>query len=223
MELDNNAISSHMLDLGLGALAHATHHAMYMSMDNDRWPELSVLQAAHAAEILIKARIAQENPLLIFEKLPKNSTNGPSLNMDNLYRHGRTTQYSALPDKLLSTTGNTLSNREKFDEFGCIRNSIQHFLPKDGLRYDDLALEFIYEVVDPFINECWGLHACNYYEDIDGAEYLLDALITRGIYFNVSSEMAESGAWVELNWPDSNPDYKTEMEKRVCEVLQKQL
>ena len=35
MSLDKNAISSHMRRLGLGALAHATHHAMYYSMDNE--------------------------------------------------------------------------------------------------------------------------------------------------------------------------------------------
>lgn len=59
-----------MLDLGLGALAHANRHAAYAPMENHRWPELSIIQAAHAAELLIKARIAQEHPLLIFEKLP---------------------------------------------------------------------------------------------------------------------------------------------------------
>lgn len=63
-------IWEHMLDLGLGALAHANRHAAYAAMENERWPQLSVLQAAHAAELIIKARIAQEeHPLLIFEHL----------------------------------------------------------------------------------------------------------------------------------------------------------
>lgn len=64
-------IWEHIRDLGLGALAHAHRHAAYAAMENPRWPELSVLQAAHAAELLIKARIAQEHPLLIFEQLPR--------------------------------------------------------------------------------------------------------------------------------------------------------
>lgn len=59
----------HMLDLGLGALAHANRHAAYYDMENARWPDLSVIQAAHAAELIIKARIAEEHPLLIFEQL----------------------------------------------------------------------------------------------------------------------------------------------------------
>src|SRR5690242_8785771 len=64
-------IWEHIRDLGLGALAHANRHAAYAAMENPRWPDLSVLQAAHSAELLIKARIAQEHPLLIFEQLPR--------------------------------------------------------------------------------------------------------------------------------------------------------
>ena len=61
-------IASNMLDLGLGSLTHANRLAAYQDYHNDKWGELSVLQAAHAAEILIKAKIAEEHPLLIFEK-----------------------------------------------------------------------------------------------------------------------------------------------------------
>ena len=53
-----NSIAAHMRALGLGALAHANWHANYMSFTNDYSPELSVVQAAHAGELLIKARIA---------------------------------------------------------------------------------------------------------------------------------------------------------------------
>ena len=64
--MDNHlrAVHKHMRHLGLAALAHANWHANFHSFENDWWPELSVLQAAHAAEILIKARIAQQHPLL---------------------------------------------------------------------------------------------------------------------------------------------------------------
>lgn len=61
-----------MRDLGLGALAHANRQAPYYG-DNPSWPDLAVLQAAHAAALLIKARIAQEHPLLIFEHLPRST------------------------------------------------------------------------------------------------------------------------------------------------------
>jgi hypothetical protein len=52
-------VHRHMRELGLAALAHANYHATFMSFENDKWFELSAIQAAHAAEILIKARIAE--------------------------------------------------------------------------------------------------------------------------------------------------------------------
>lgn len=218
MKLDKDAISSHMCDLGLAALAHATHHAMYYSMDNDKWSELSVLQAAHAAEILLKARIAKEHPLLIFEKLPKNLNNTAYLEVEQLYEHGRTIQYSALPDQLWATTGMNVPNRKAFDDFGKIRNSIQHFLPKQGLDYGAISLRFIYEVIDPFIDECWGLNAAEFYEDMDGAPYLIAALVRHGIYFRVSGDIAQNWDWAEIEWPQDDHKYKSEMGRRVEEA-----
>jgi hypothetical protein len=82
-----------MLGLGLGALAHANWHANYFSPDNDWWPQLSVLQAAHAAEILIKARIAEEHPLLIFERLPRAEDQGP-LSLRQVIEQARTFPFS---------------------------------------------------------------------------------------------------------------------------------
>ena len=76
-----------MLNLGLGALAHANRHAAYCCMENERWSDLSVLQAAHAAEILIKARISQEHPLLIFDRLPAISDD--ELSLDDLFEKGK--------------------------------------------------------------------------------------------------------------------------------------
>lgn len=80
-----------MQKLGLGALAHANRHAVYYSCDNSMWSELSVLQAAHAAELLIKARIAQEHPLLIFEDLPRSTQaiNG-YLDLEDLFQKEKT-------------------------------------------------------------------------------------------------------------------------------------
>lgn len=95
-----------MRDLGLGALAHANRHAAYAAMENPRWPELSVFQAAHAAELLIKARIAQEHPLLIFESLPRSTqAAGAHLDLDDLFKQGRTFQWSDLPERLWAATG----------------------------------------------------------------------------------------------------------------------
>ena len=158
----------HMRDLGLGALAHANRHAAYAAMENPRWPELSVLQAAHAAELLIKARIAQEHPLLIFEHLPRSSqASAARLDLEDLFKQGRTFQWSDLPERLWAATGLLLPGKERFDAFGKLRNGIQHFAPVPDGDAGEETLRFVFEVIDPFIHDCWGLFAVDYDEDYE--------------------------------------------------------
>ncbi len=168
-----------MRSLGLAALAHANWHANYLSTESDYWPEMSVIQAAHAAEILIKARIAQEHPLLIFEQLPKPKKD-ELLSVEDLIQTGRTYQYADLPHRLWATTGFVLTNLEKYQSFGRLRNAIQHFAPPNKDHASE-AIDFIYEVIDPFINEAWGLFAVDYNEDYEHPKYLVEGLIRRGV------------------------------------------
>jgi hypothetical protein len=205
-----------MQDLGLGALAHANRHAAYAAMENVRWPDLSVLQAAHAAELLIKARIAQEHPLLVFDQLPRSTqAAGSHLDLDDLFRVGRTVQWSDLPERLWASTGITLPNRKRFDDFGKLRNGLQHFAPAPGTPTAEETLRFVFEVVDPFINECWGLFAVDYDEDDEPYVYFVDALVAREIPFLVSPGAA--GAYDDWNvdWTSVSPEYRTMMRQRV--------
>jgi hypothetical protein len=214
------AVHKHMLDLGLGALAHANWHANYHSMENRWWSELSVLQAAHAAEILIKARIAQQHPLLIFEHLPKPTAAKPKLSLEQLIEDGRTYQFSELPDRLWATTGITLPNLKLYRSFGRLRNAIQHFTsPHRDVSQD--AIEFIYGVIDPFINRCWKLFAVDYNEDYEPYIYLVAGLIRRGIPFLISPGVVENLEHTELRWPSSNPKYKITMMARLKQAQRK--
>lgn len=206
-------VSEHMCALGLGALRHANWHANYWSPENDHWSELSVIQAAHAAEILIKARIAEEHPLLIFENFPKRQNTNSPLALEHLIQGGRTYQYMDLPDRLWATTGLTLSNPDLFKKFGALRNQIQHFAaPPRSVTKD--AIEFIYGVIDPFINQCWGLFAVDYNEDHEPYLHLVPNIIQHGVSFLVSPDMVNVVDDMEITWPEDNPAYKTEMLSR---------
>lgn len=210
-----SAVFEHMRDLGLGALAHANGHANYTSFDNDKWPELSVLQAAHAAEILIKARIAQEHPLLIFEQLPRSTQiNGDMLEIRHLVEKAKTIQYVELPDHLWAVTGIYLDNVEKYQAFGRLRNAIQHFVPPPNIDYSLKTIEFIFGVIDPFINKCWGLYAIDYNEDTEPYEYIIENLIQSNITFLVSPDLVDYHNFDDFNWPEKPPKYRLEMEKR---------
>jgi hypothetical protein len=215
LNLQQIKVHEHMLELGLGALAHANGHANYMSFDNDKWPELSVLQAAHAAEILIKARIAQEHPLLIFEQLPRSSqVDGDILELKHLVERARTVQYFDLPDRLWATTGITLINTEKFQTFGRLRNSIQHFVPPPNINFGTETIKFIFEVIDPFINNCWGFYAVDYNEDTEPYQYLIESLIRHSVKFLVSPSSVEYLDYDDFEWSDNDPEYIDEMKKR---------
>ena len=219
MNSELERVSEHMLTLGLGALAHANLHANFASDQNNSWPELSVLQAAHAAEILIKARIAQEHPLLIFEKFPisKKATDN-FLELKHLFEGGTTIQYKDLPERLWATTGIKLEKLEleKYQAFGKLRNSIQHFAPPQEVDFCGKTIDFIYEVIDPFINKCWGLYAIDYNEDALAERiFLIEGLIDRGIKFLVSPNSVDCcGGDMDFEWPKNNPGYEQEMRLR---------
>lgn len=212
---DLSRVHQHMIGLGLGALAHANWHANYESPDNAYWSELSVLQAAHAAEILIKARIAQEHPLLIFEQLPKAQAEDERLSKRRLVESGRTHQFFDLPDRLWAISGVMLPAIDRFRDFGRLRNCIQHFTIPDDVDASTEAIQFIYEVIDPFISQCWGLYAVDYNEDHEPYVYLVAGLIRRGIRFLVSPGVVENSEWIEMDWPEGDEAYRRDMEARI--------
>jgi len=187
-----------------------------MDIENGHWKELSVLQAAHAAEILIKARIAQEHPLLIFEQMPRyTQANSPRLELQHLFELGRTIQYFDLPERLWATTGIQLADIRLYQEFGKLRNKIQHFSTPQGIDTSIETRKFIFGVIDPFIHECWGLFAIDYNEDYERYLYFVPTIIANGIPFLVSSDAAKEFEKMNVEWPEGNADYKREMLHRI--------
>jgi hypothetical protein len=219
-------IFKNMQKLGLSALAHANR------MDpSEKWDELSVLLTAHATEILIKAKIAQEHPLLIFENFPK--TNDNELSLSSLFYEGHTIEWSSLPNMLWAITNTNLDRNQKdaFKNFGNLRNGIQHFgaVPKDnsgmGIAYMRFV-EFIYSFIDPLIYKWWKLYAVDYSqdynEDIDPEEnetywdYIREYLVQYQIEFTVSPRLAMH---TDLWWDKK----KDETDIRYQKIIQKQI
>jgi hypothetical protein len=120
-------------------------------------PELmSVIHTAHAAEILLKARIAQEHPLLIFSKLPKADSNQETLTLADLLERGRTLSYEELPDQLWATTGIRIEQINRYREFGRLRNQLVHFSMTNAEALDVITLRYSLEVLDPLVESFWG-------------------------------------------------------------------
>ena len=219
IELEN--VSKNILDLGLGALAHANRHAAYQDYVNEKWGELSVLQAAHAAELLVKARIAEEHPLLIFSNLPSVS-NQDTLSIDKLAEDGKTIDWSDLPKVFKTITGCNFENDGIFKSFGRLRNSVQHFgiIPNQATTSASLeTLRFIYSFIDPFINEHWGRYAIDFDEDMDSYEHLPAILIDYEIKFLVSPKVAKHSEHWENELDNCRDEYKHIMKRRIDDAL----
>lgn len=136
---------------------------------------LCVVHAAHAAEILLKARIAQKDPLLMFSKLPtRPKESNDALSLIELIENGHTLSYKQLPNKLLETTGIKIERLEQYQEFGRIRNQIIHLsIPNSKKALDELTLLYSLELLDPLVESFWGRSVFDfikndYFYDRDG-------------------------------------------------------
>ncbi len=202
-------VSEQMKALGLGALTHALRLSLYSAQENPSWGDLSVLNAAHAAEILIKARLAAEHPLLIFTQIPKSTqVDGTMLDFEDLFARGQTIDFQDLPERLWAATGLRLPNVDIYAGFGKLRNAIQHFAPPtedSGTR----TLEFVFRVLDPFIFQAWGLYAIDFNEEFgDHYEHIFEGLVHSNIRPLISPDAAK--VWSELNYQpakDAPPGY----------------
>lgn len=218
MDINLKKVYKHMIELGAGSLAHANFLAHFCDMSNSMWSQLGVLQAAHACEIFLKARLAQEHPLLIFESLPKstadcvNKTTG-LLDFESLLEKGQTITYSELPEKVWAATGKKINDLRLYNKFGKLRNSIQHFAAPNN-DVSELTSHFIYEVIDPFIHSEWDMCAMDFCDDSAGYEFLIPTLAQRNIYFNVSQSIYNGLVELSSLVEDGTTAYKNEMMSR---------
>ncbi len=98
MHPDTRKIASHMKEFGLHVFGRAIVDVVFSEITNPYAHAMGVVRCAHAAELLIKAIIAEEHPLLIFEKLPKpKGQEYKKLDIDALLNDGRTVMYNDLP------------------------------------------------------------------------------------------------------------------------------
>lgn len=190
-------ISEHMRDYGLSVLGRALVDVVFAEMMKPYAHATAVALAAHAAEILIKARIADEHPLLIFTKVPRSSTTPNELTVDELLVHGQTLGYAELPERLWATTGYRLRHADQFLAFGDPRNRVMHFaVPPVRLAPD--VLRFIVEVMEPAIDDFWGasvLPHAETWDDVVAEGYLQEQLIRGKIKVPKKLRAALSEYW----------------------------
>lgn len=99
-------IPDRILGLATAALTQANMHAVFMDPGSEHWPQMSILNTAHAGELFLKAMIASEHPLMIFKDLVSLDDNRTDeLALETLLTRGRTHDFEKLPQVLWATTG----------------------------------------------------------------------------------------------------------------------
>ena len=174
MNPETKQVSQHMKEFGLHILGRAIYDATFSEMTRPFAHMLSVVHAAHGAEILIKARIAEEHPLLIFKSYPKSNTTKDVLSIKELFKYGRTLMYSELPEVLWATTGYRIKELDRYQKFGALRNTIVHFSADPDCEVSTETLKFALEVLDYIVQDFWGESLIYYSQEWD------DAIISDG-------------------------------------------
>lgn len=219
MDQNLRNIHENMINLGCGSLRHANYLGHFYDMVNDYWEELSVLQAAHACEIFLKARLAQEHPLLIFDTIPKSTSkhvdSSGLLNFESLLQDGRTIDYSELPEKVWAATGLKFTPQQLqiYRDFGYLRNKIQHFASPKGEIQSQIT-NYIYGFIDPFINSQWGLYAVDFCDDTEQYENLVPTLACDDVEFLISPGL---GGNVMRLIEAGSPAYISKMRKQAIQ------
>ncbi|MEK7995413.1 MAG: hypothetical protein AAB403_16555 [Planctomycetota bacterium] len=210
MNKDIKGIPERILKLAIAALTQANTHAVYMDPGTEHWYTMSVLNAAHAGELFLKAIIAREHPLLIFKDIFSLDDNR-SLKLDvaDLLKRGRTHEFEKLPQVLWATTGIRLPNRQCYDRLREARNAIQHFCAPEDMHLSNLALEFIYTIVDPLIQKHFGLYAIEHHEDWSaGYDYVVGRLLRAGLRFSMPKDFNVTEIDMAKEIGRAKPDYR---------------
>jgi hypothetical protein len=166
MRPDTKQVAEHLKEFAFQSLARAIRDATFGEVMRPFAHAMAAAQAAHGAEMLIKARIAQEHPLLLFSSYPKSKTTSDRLSVNELFQQGEIVHYAKLSEILWSTTGYRMRQVDRFMHFGALVNGFAD-LADPELDAAAETLKFIFEVVEPIAYDFWDDSFVWYVQDWD--------------------------------------------------------
>jgi hypothetical protein len=196
---NKQSIANQMIDFGLHMVAKGVINATFSEYGSPYSHAMGLVHVANGFEILIKAKIVEEHPLLVFNKIPKetNIVDG-NIKFEDLLEHGQTIMYSELPDRLWATTGYKIEPIKLYNDFGKIRNQIIHFAVPE-ISLSDLTFDFTFQIIEKAVNEWWDTTILEYAIEYDDAyfEYIFEQLEESGIHINY--KLDEQGNLIKIN------------------------
>ncbi len=218
-------IPDRILENSLGALRHANTQAVFFDPGNEHWGNTSVLSAATAGELLIKAIIANQHPLLIFKDIFNIDDNASAeMPLDRMIDRSKTHDFQNLPSVLWAVCNERIPDKESFDRVRRVRNAIQHLFHPDGLNNygaaaRDISLNFIYKNIDPLLNMHFGLYAIEYHEDHHlGYDYVVSSVVQRQLKFSVPQDFSLSEIDLSEITAKADQDYKNWLAEELSRI-----
>lgn len=197
------------------ALAQANMHAVFLDPGNEHWGNMSVLNAAHAGELFMKAAIASEHPLLIFKNVfDFDDSSDAEIDLERLLQKAKTHDFQHLPKIMWAVVKERLPDPASFEEIRQMRNAIQHFYHPGGFdNYGEkarkISLDFIYKNIDPLILKVFGLYAIEYHEDHSvGYDYVVGCLLRRELRFSVPPDFRVGEIDIEREIAGCGEEYR---------------
>ena len=175
-----------MREFGLYMIAKGLVNASFNEMLSPYNHAMSVVQVGHGTELILKARIAEERPLLIFSSIPKSTASiDTELGITDLLEKGQSITYAELPERLWACTGYKLPDLDFYNKFGKVRNQIIHLAVSHG-ELSDLSLTFGYGLIEKLVNNWWDTSILEYAIEYDDGyyEYVFDQLNRLNIKLN---------------------------------------
>ncbi|TIL82175.1 MAG: hypothetical protein E5Y89_06275 [Mesorhizobium sp.] len=220
MHVGLKEIPARILDVAIGALTQANQHAVYYNPGMDHWTDMSVLNAAMAGELFLKAIVAKQHPLLIFRDLfqlddPVNQ----DLKLEHIIERGKTYNFEHMPKLLWVSTGERLPDVDNFEKLRRARNAIQHFCsPSESVDLRRLSLEFLYNNIDPLIKRHFDLNSIEYHEDTSvGYDYVVSCLIRHELFFSIPDDFSITEIDLNGELSGCSAAYRKQLAKRFSE------
>ena len=222
MNRELRQIPTRILTLAEGALSQANTYAVYSDPGLEHREFMSVLSAAHARELFLKAIIAKEHPLLIFKDIfLLDDSRAEKLDLNTLLQRGRTHDFEKLPQIVWAVTGVRIPNSNCYERLRKVRNAVQHFVapPDENLR--SLSLEFIYTILDPLIHRHFNIYAIEHHEDPGvGYDYVVATLLRNNLKFSIPADFHISEIDLEEEIRDASSAYRRWFASQLKEIAQ---
>jgi len=207
--------------MGYSALAQANTQAVYDGPESEGSDALSIVSSVFAGELIIKAIIAKQHPLLIFKNLFELGPSDTSpISIEKLLLKGKTYTFGELPNLLWTCTGYQISELILFREIQKARNAIVHFCSPDDPDLKLLSLQFLYRVIDPLLKQHFDECVIEFHNDhsVDYS-YVVACLIRKEILFSVPNGFATSEIDYKAELVLTKPDYQNEMNRRIITAI----